>query len=112
MGFVNNDELYSIYQSHDVFILPSRSEPWGLVVEEALYNGLPVIASDKVGSYHDIIKAYNAGECFQHNSVASLQTAIDKVIANYPKYKKSVTDIDFDKREQLQIKAYLDAFEV
>lgn len=112
MGFVNNDELYSIYQSHDVFILPSRSEAWGLVVEEALYNGLPVIASDKVGSYHDIIKAYNAGECFQHNSVASLQTAIDKVIANYPKYKKSVTDIDFDKREQLQVKAYLDAFEV
>lgn len=112
LGFVNNDELYKVYQSHDVFILPSRSEPWGLVVEEALYNGLPVIASNKVGAYPDMVKAYNAGECFQYDSVASLQTAIDKIIANYPEYAKSVADIDFDRREQLQIKAYLDAFEI
>lgn len=112
LGFVNNDELYRIYQSHDVFILPSLSEPWGLVVEEALYNGLPVIASDMVGAYPDMVKAYRAGECFRHDSMESLQAAIDKVIVNYTTYSESVAGIDFDMREQSQIKAYIDAFEI
>ena len=46
-GFIANEYLSEIYESHDVFILPSLSEPWGLVVEEALYRGLPCIVSDR-----------------------------------------------------------------
>lgn len=110
MGFINNNELSSIYQSHDIFILPSKSEPWGLVVEEALYNGLPVIASDKVGAYQDMVAQYNAGVSFYHDSIESLQRAIDEVISAYQIYSGAVANIDFNKREQLQIQAYLDAF--
>jgi hypothetical protein len=40
---MDNGLLPNIYQKNDVFILPSIGEPWGLVVEEALNNGLPVI---------------------------------------------------------------------
>ena len=39
LGAVNNKELPQFYQAADVFVLPSQSETWGLVVEEALNNG-------------------------------------------------------------------------
>lgn len=44
--YVPNNQISQFYQDADVFILPSKSEPWGLVVEEALNNGTPVIVSD------------------------------------------------------------------
>lgn len=56
LGFVDNNKLKDIYVNCDCFILPSNSEPWGLVVEEALYNGLPVIVSDMVGCNVDMVK--------------------------------------------------------
>lgn len=47
---IENAKLQYEFNKHDVFILPSLSEAWGLVVEEALYFGLPVIVSKNCGS--------------------------------------------------------------
>ena len=44
------------YALSDVFILPSISEPWGLVVNEAMICGLPIIISSRVGASFDLIK--------------------------------------------------------
>ncbi|MDE7126141.1 MAG: glycosyltransferase family 4 protein, partial [Muribaculaceae bacterium] len=44
------DELAEEYRKASAFILPSTYEPWGLVVNEAMASGLPVIVSDKVGA--------------------------------------------------------------
>ncbi len=59
LGAINNKELSGYYQKMDVFVLPSLIEPWGLVVEEALNNGLPVIVSDRVGCAEEIIDESN-----------------------------------------------------
>lgn len=48
-GEVANRELPLYYKKYDALILPSESEPWGLVVEEALAWGMPVVASPAVG---------------------------------------------------------------
>lgn len=42
---IENVKLQTEFLNHDIFILPSVSEPWGLVVEETLYFGLPVMVS-------------------------------------------------------------------
>lgn len=54
-GYVPNKEAYRYYSLSDVFVLPSITtplfkEPWGLVVNEAFNQGVPVIATDAVGA--------------------------------------------------------------
>lgn len=106
IGFVNNEELGNIYQSHDVFILPSTYEPWGLVVEEALYWQLPTIVSNKIGCSINMIEAYKSGEIFQLVEADGLSKAINKIESNYEYYKNNVLAIDWDAREAAQVNAY------
>jgi glycosyltransferase involved in cell wall biosynthesis len=54
-GYVPTDELYRYYALADVFVLPSITtptfkEPWGLVVNEAMNQGVPVVTTDAVGA--------------------------------------------------------------
>lgn len=106
-GFIDNAKLGSVYQKHDVFILPSTYEPWGLVVEEALYWGLPVIVSDRVGSSEDMVKDLNTGLIFKNNDCEDLQRCIDQIESNYQTYIRNVNAIDWVQRESVQIKAYI-----
>jgi len=50
-------ELAAVYAESDVLVLPALREVWGLVVNEALSHGLYVVASDQVGSAHDLLNA-------------------------------------------------------
>lgn len=106
-GFIPNEQIGKIYAEHDVFILPSKYEPWGLVVEEALFRGLPVIVSDRVGSGVDMVKNLHTGEIFKSEDINDLQKAIDKVSANYDYYRKAVDAIDWEERDRNQVNAYL-----
>ena len=56
-----NQELISEYLRASCFVCPSLFEPWGLVVNEALSAGLPVIVSKDVGAYFDLIKDKETG---------------------------------------------------
>jgi glycosyltransferase involved in cell wall biosynthesis len=55
IGFRNQSELPALYDLCDVFVLPSEHEPWGLVVNEAMNAGKPVIVSDRVGAGPDLV---------------------------------------------------------
>lgn len=55
-GFIQQDKLPLYYLVSDVFVLPSLSEPWGLVTDEALALGLPVIVSERCGCVPDIVQ--------------------------------------------------------
>ncbi len=48
-GFRQEADLASYYAAADIFVLPSSSEPWGLVVNEAMQFGLPLVLSERVG---------------------------------------------------------------
>ncbi|HKN93393.1 MAG TPA: glycosyltransferase family 4 protein [Thermoleophilaceae bacterium] len=55
LGFVPRDHLPALYAAADVLVLPSIRtetflEPWGLVVNEAMHQGTPVITTDAVGA--------------------------------------------------------------
>ena len=55
-GHVRLEDLPGYYACADVFVLPSWGEPWGLVINEAMAAGLPVIATDQVGASVDLIR--------------------------------------------------------
>jgi glycosyltransferase involved in cell wall biosynthesis len=55
LGFSNQSQLPSVYTSSDVMVLPSKYEPFAVVVNEAMCCGCPVIASDRVGAARDLI---------------------------------------------------------
>jgi len=56
LGYVEGKELEALYADVDALVVPSHYEPWGLVVQEGLANGLPVIATDQVGSAADLVQ--------------------------------------------------------
>lgn len=56
LGFRNQGELPQCYALADVFVLPSDFETWGLVINEAMCFGLPVITTDRVGAVADLVR--------------------------------------------------------
>jgi glycosyltransferase involved in cell wall biosynthesis len=55
-GFVNQSELPRAFGCADLFVLPSEDEPWGLIVNEAMCAGLPVVVSAEVGCSADLVE--------------------------------------------------------
>ena len=62
----------------DVLVLPSYSEPWGLVVNEAMACGLPVIVSEKCGCAIDLVKNGENGFLFSPNNIEQLTLILRK----------------------------------
>jgi glycosyltransferase involved in cell wall biosynthesis len=56
LGHQGRDDLADRYAEADVFVFPSVSDPWGLVVNEAMAAGLPVVASSAAGAVVDLVQ--------------------------------------------------------
>lgn len=78
-GFVNQTGIGEYFKAADVFILPSRFETWGLVVNEAMIFALPAVVSDRVGCRWDLVLPGKTGYVFQDDQVASLVDALDRL---------------------------------
>jgi glycosyltransferase involved in cell wall biosynthesis len=79
-GFQNQSALPRYFQLADVFVLPSRHEPWGLIVNEAMAAGCPVIVSSDVGSGPDLVTDGVEGYIYPVGNVAALTTALSRVL--------------------------------
>ena len=115
----NNYELKaSLYQLCDVFVLPSRfvksrSEGWGIVVNEAMSMSKPVVVTDAVGCSDDMVQHGGNGYVVKYSSVKEITEAILKVLRNENKRKKmgEISRKIFDENNQYQkmIKVFNDA---
>ncbi len=61
LGEMLNNNIIDEYRKASCLVCPSIFEPWGLVINEALSSGLPVIASKNVGAGYDLIQSQNTG---------------------------------------------------
>jgi len=109
-GAVKNTELHKFYKLYDVFILPSIAEPWGLVVEEALNNGMPVIISNKVGCGDEIVIDGNNGLIFKVEDENDMKVAVIKIrnLHLYNHLRRNVSEMNFEETAKRQIEVYLE----
>ena len=83
LGFKNQTELPAYYAAADLLVLPSDSETWGLVVNEAFACGTPAVVSDAVGCRPDLITDADPGRtgaAFPVGDPAALAAAVERVI--------------------------------
>lgn len=84
-GLVSDkSKLKELYRSNDVFVMPSKSETFGLVYIEALSQGLPVIYTKNEGI--DGLYERNVGESVDYSDVNDIANAIKKIASNYHTY--------------------------
>lgn len=105
-GYVDNKSLGNIYSSHDIFILPSIAEPWGLVVEEAIQHGLPVLCSNTVGSAEDIVIANELGETYAFDDEDDFNSSLNRLVLDYSKVQSRVSKFDFEGLKKYQVSSY------
>jgi glycosyltransferase involved in cell wall biosynthesis len=75
-GFLQPDQMTSVWKSAGAFILPSRFDPWPLAIVEAAAAGLPIICTDVCGSAVEIVRPYYNGLVIPEDNVASLTQAL------------------------------------
>lgn len=88
MGFRNQSELPQWYSIGDVFVLPSENEPWGVVVNEVMNAGTPVISTTDVGSAHDLVEPGQTGYLYEPGDVAALTGHLERILEDEQLRKK------------------------
>lgn len=85
LGFCNQTGMPAVYAAADVLMLPSNGdETWGLVANEALACGRPVIVSEACGCAPDLAADGNAGRVAPLGDIDAFAAAIHSVIGQPP----------------------------
>jgi glycosyltransferase involved in cell wall biosynthesis len=96
IGRKSKNQIAEIYHDSDFFVLPSRSETFGVVYIEALACGLPVIATD-CGGPTDIITSKN-GLMVPSEDIEGLATAIRQMVEHLNNYDRKAIAEDCEAR--------------
>jgi glycosyltransferase involved in cell wall biosynthesis len=87
-GFIGQGDIGGYYAAADIFVLPSGpGETWGLVLNEAMCFGLPVIASEIVGSAADLVRPAENGYIFKLGDTTELVGKIS-TLAEHPDLRR------------------------
>jgi 1,2-diacylglycerol 3-alpha-glucosyltransferase len=78
-GFVQYEDLPAWYAYASCFIHPSRTEQWGLVVNEAMAAGLPVLVSRTCGCAEDLVRDGYNGFLFDPNDIDQLSSLLQRM---------------------------------
>lgn len=80
VGFKQKSELKKYYKAADLFVLPTREDIWGLVINEAMSYGLPVITTEKCVAGLELIENSENGYIIPTNNSKELYEKTIKII--------------------------------
>ena len=89
-GLKNMRELIPIYAAAGCFVLPSLREPWGLVVNEAMAAGLPVLVSRHCGCREDLVAEGENGYSFQPTDSLHLTALLQQIAGMDSEHRQSM----------------------
>jgi glycosyltransferase involved in cell wall biosynthesis len=92
LGYLDMDLVPAAYHATDLLVLPSDQDAWGLVVNEAMAAGSPVIASDVVGAAWEMVRDQGCGRLFAKGDLDGLVDALSEVTdpRRYEAYRAAV----------------------
>lgn len=83
-GSIPNEKIYEYYHLSDIFVLPTckrgNAEAWGLVINEAMSAGKPIVTTDAVGAADDLVKNSINGYVVPNNNADEMYAALKKII--------------------------------
>ena len=91
-GFLQYPDLPVRYGLAGAFVLPSTSDQWGLVVNEAMAAGLPIVVSSRCGCAPDLVRAGENGFEFDPADTSALANALAKVAQMEPERRAQMGD--------------------
>lgn len=83
-GFIQKEQLAAYYALAEALVFPTHSDPWGLVVNEAMACSCPVIATDVAGCVTDLITDGWNGMVIPSHDVSRLTSAMKELAGNGP----------------------------
>lgn len=86
VDFKKRDELFKYYRAADLFILLTKGEAWGLVINEAMANGLPVITTEKCIAGSELISNGNNGFIVKIGDEEEVLVRITELLSDKVKY--------------------------
>ena len=86
-GAVPYEKIPALLAGADAFVLPSVSEPWGLVVNEAMAAGLPVAISNICGCAPDLVEEGRNGYTYDPESIEAIAGAMSNLTADPERLK-------------------------
>ncbi len=82
LDFVTTEKLMDYYKACDLFVMPTREDIWGLVINEAMANGLPIITSDKCVAGVELVKNNINGYVVPLEEPETLARKINEILSN------------------------------
>lgn len=102
VGFMDADSLSKYYKAADVFVHPTREDIWGLVVNEAMAYGLPVITTDRCVAGLEMVKNSDVGSIIPIEDPAALSGAIGEWLAKEVSENQSQKILDIAREYTVQ----------
>ncbi|MGB7666106.1 MAG: glycosyltransferase family 4 protein, partial [Candidatus Acidiferrales bacterium] len=113
LGFKNQSALPGVYCSSDVMVLPSEYEAFGVVVNEAMVCGCPVIVSDQVGARFDLVRENETGFVYPAGDIDALAGALSRALGSCERLRR-MGDAARARMSQwspeLYVESFVDAF--
>jgi 1,2-diacylglycerol 3-alpha-glucosyltransferase len=90
IGFLQYEQLPTVYGLASCFVHPAHEEPWGLVVNEACSVGLPVIVGDRVGASCELVKDGENGLLVDSTSESQVVDALQRIATATDRERKAM----------------------
>ena len=99
VGFKNKEEIKKYYQAADLMVLPTREDIWGLVVNEAMAQGLPIVTTNRCLAGLSLVENDKNGYVVPVEDVNAVKDAIEKIF-------EGDNVVEFGKKSLDKIKNY------
>lgn len=92
-GSLGYDEVSGLYASHDLFVMPSRFEAFGIVFVEAQSVGMPCVARDRCAMPELVVEG-TSGTLLRQDDPSELADRIEAALADDELYRRCVANVD------------------